>query len=105
MTKALQPGVKFDLKNLPFMHSISGEVFGVQGCRITRCGYTGEDGVEVRNNLFPFKHKCKGCCTHVLLCLDLGASGQRAASGGAAAGVVGCGRATRRSRCARLAPT
>ncbi|KAH9510171.1 hypothetical protein Btru_043647 [Bulinus truncatus] len=47
MKKVLQPGVDFDLNNLPFMTTITANVFGAQGCRVTRCGYTGEDGVEI----------------------------------------------------------
>lgn len=47
MARVLQPGVADDLAKLPFMSSAVMAVFGVQGCRVTRCGYTGEDGVEV----------------------------------------------------------
>jgi len=47
MASVLQPGVDFDLQNLPFMTTMSAAVFGVEGCQVTRCGYTGEDGVEI----------------------------------------------------------
>ncbi|XP_044534113.1 aminomethyltransferase, mitochondrial isoform X1 [Gracilinanus agilis] len=43
----LQAGVSDDLKKLTFMTSAVMDVFGVPGCRVTRCGYTGEDGVEI----------------------------------------------------------
>ena len=50
MAKALQPGVDVDLTKLTFMTSTLATVFGVPDCRITRCGYTGEDGVEASEN-------------------------------------------------------
>ena len=45
--KILQPLVDVDLGHLYFMESTMATVAGVSGCRITRCGYTGEDGVEI----------------------------------------------------------
>ncbi|XP_043564457.1 aminomethyltransferase, mitochondrial isoform X1 [Chiloscyllium plagiosum] len=45
--QVLQEGVSDDLQKLPFMWSAMMTVFGVPGCRVTRCGYTGEDGVEI----------------------------------------------------------
>lgn len=45
--QVLQAGVAHDLRKLPFMTSAVMEVFGVAGCRVTRCGYTGEDGMEI----------------------------------------------------------
>ncbi|KFQ55514.1 hypothetical protein N333_04404, partial [Nestor notabilis] len=46
MAWVLQAGLSDDLAKLSFMNSITTTVFGVPGCRVTRCGYTGEDGVE-----------------------------------------------------------
>ena len=45
--KVLQKGVSADLSNLKFMNSFTSDIFSIPGCRITRCGYTGEDGFEV----------------------------------------------------------
>lgn len=47
MVKVLQPGLDFHLSELPFMTTTSTTVYGIPGCQVTRCGYTGEDGVEI----------------------------------------------------------
>ncbi|XP_055390113.1 aminomethyltransferase, mitochondrial [Condylostylus longicornis] len=45
--EGLQKFTKVDLKKLYFMNTTMCELFGVRDCRITRCGYTGEDGFEI----------------------------------------------------------
>ena len=50
MARVLQSGMKEDLSKLTFMTSALATVFGVPDCRVTRCGYTGEDGVEVSDS-------------------------------------------------------
>jgi len=47
MSKVLQAGSDVDMDKLYFMNTAEGSLFGVEGCRVTRCGYTGEDGVEI----------------------------------------------------------
>jgi aminomethyltransferase len=53
MREVLQLGVDFDMNKLPFMGTIESSVFKIPNCRITRCGYTGEDGVEIS---VPYEH-------------------------------------------------
>lgn len=57
MARVLQAGLSDDLAKLSFMNSITTTVFGVPGCRVTRCGYTGEDGVEVPWELRQRPHR------------------------------------------------
>nr|CAH7714095.1 unnamed protein product [Callosobruchus chinensis] len=45
--EALQKLTSTDLSSLYFMTSTVGDVAGAKDCRITRCGYTGEDGFEI----------------------------------------------------------
>ncbi|KAG8306975.1 hypothetical protein J6590_034518 [Homalodisca vitripennis] len=45
--QVLQPLVDMDVTQLYFMSTSNATVCGVQGCRLTRCGYTGEDGFEI----------------------------------------------------------
>lgn len=42
----LQPLLNIDLSKLKFMNSVTTDAFGTS-LRITRCGYTGEDGFEI----------------------------------------------------------
>lgn len=44
---SLQKITDADLSQLYFMSSTMATVAGTPNCRITRCGYTGEDGVEI----------------------------------------------------------
>lgn len=68
MARVLQAGLSDDLAKLSFMNSITATVFGVPGCRVTRCGYTGEDGVEVPWEL-RLHHGTEGGEGHVPLTL------------------------------------
>jgi len=45
--RVLQPFVDVDLSRLYFMNTVVATVAGIPNCRVTRCGYTGEDGVEI----------------------------------------------------------
>ena len=47
MHSTLEQNVDGDLCSLYFMKSARMKVFGIPDCRVSRCGYTGEDGVEV----------------------------------------------------------
>eukprot|EP00124_Ichthyophonus_hoferi_P002325 Ihof_evm6s153 gene=Ihof_evmTU6s153 len=45
--EVLRKLVDFDLSKFYFLNGVDATVGGVKGCRITRCGYTGEDGFEI----------------------------------------------------------
>lgn len=53
--KLLEGEVDTDLSKLYFMQTTNTSVFGIQGCQLTRCGYTGEDGFEVCQSIFKQK--------------------------------------------------
>ena len=59
MSRVLQKGVAHDLSSLKFMHTAIMDVFGIPDCRVTRCGYTGEDGVEVCRKIIQNNTKIK----------------------------------------------
>ncbi|KAL3809616.1 hypothetical protein ACHAXA_006615 [Cyclostephanos tholiformis] len=45
VSKLLPDG--FNLSRMAFMTGVETTLDGIEGCRVTRCGYTGEDGFEV----------------------------------------------------------
>jgi hypothetical protein len=47
LTAVMKDATEYDMKQLYFMNSAVISIYGIEGCRISRCGYTGEDGVEV----------------------------------------------------------
>lgn len=47
MPSVLQAGLVDNLEKLYFMNSVHTPVFSIPECRVSRCGYTGEDGVEI----------------------------------------------------------
>lgn len=67
--KCLQPLVDVDLGQLGFMSSTLTTVDGAfPHCRLTRCGYTGEDGFEMvirARDAQPFVHKLLATSDHV----------------------------------------
>ena len=66
MVNVLSQGISYDLRELPFMTSGVMEVFGIGQCRVSRCGYTGEDGVEVSQplSILILVMKCAGFILH-----------------------------------------
>ena len=66
--KALQDGVKENVNDLYFMNGVTTEVFGIPDVRVTRCGYTGEDGFEVWYHEPPGYH-CYCSLAIVWLCI------------------------------------
>lgn len=47
LPRLLSPADAAALPRMPFMTGRPMPVLGVQGCIVTRCGYTGEDGFEI----------------------------------------------------------
>lgn len=47
MHSVLEHNVDGNLSSLYFMRSTKMKVFDIPDCHVSRCGYTGEDGVEV----------------------------------------------------------
>jgi len=45
--EVLAPLVSLDLAKMNFMTGVDTTIAGIEGCRVTRCGYTGEDGFEL----------------------------------------------------------
>ena len=60
--KVLQSGLQSDLSKMFFMHGGVMDVFGIKDVRVTRCGYTGEDGFEVRITLCGHSLCCSPVC-------------------------------------------
>ena len=65
---SLQSGVSIDLSTFKFMNGCTTDVFGVKGCRVTRCGYTGEDGFEVGVKYYPYNQDHCNCYPHYYSC-------------------------------------
>lgn len=63
--KVLQSGVQTDLSRMFFMHGGVMDVFGIKDVRVTRCGYTGEDGFEVRTCNSALCHSFS--CSHAYM--------------------------------------
>jgi aminomethyltransferase len=45
--KIIQGGTSTDLSSVYFMQGAYVNIFGIENIRLTRCGYTGEDGFEL----------------------------------------------------------
>ena len=52
MHSVLESNIDGNLSSLYFMRSERMNVFNIPDCQVSRCGYTGEDGVEVIAVLF-----------------------------------------------------
>ena len=52
MHSVLEHNVDGDLSSLYFMKSARMKMFDIPDCHVSRCGYTGEDGVEVCQQLY-----------------------------------------------------
>ena len=67
MQTVLQEGIQDDLSKLYFNHTALVDVWGIP-CRVTRCGYTGEDGVEVSIHCTLYIVQCTLYIVHYRLC-------------------------------------
>ena len=47
MHSVLENNVDGELSSLYFMRNANMKIFNIPDCFVSRCGYTGEDGVEV----------------------------------------------------------
>ena len=64
LTSVMKGATNYDMRSLYFMSSAIINVYGIEGCRVTRCGYTGEDGIEV----FAIRYSLDYSITILLLC-------------------------------------
>ena len=66
--KVLQEGMKENLNDLYFMNGVTTDVFDIADVRVTRCGYTGEDGFEVLRGMEPLPSYLGRPIPHLAFC-------------------------------------